>query len=367
MSTLDVIAGEQKSPAEQDPQPAKQSNATFLRKLAGSCGVLYLYGPHMWLIRLLGHRWGMRWARLLARAHYLSSYLGVNRQLIRKFERLQPHFACEIDARRILRKHLEVKHLSFAKWRLSTSDRARRQIFDARSVKGQHYLEEAHAHGKGVILIVYHHGMYKLTQRWIADLLEQEPALQDSYIYQATYVSAHYSNQTLGPVARFALRDTVCTVEKSGLKRIYLQPNPKPLPIVRTLRGKHIVGLAADGVLSADFIEVPFLDGTLALPSGWARLAALSSAPVVSCFHTSDDQDRHHLECHEPILLSDRSDESVKEAVAKCARQLEGHIRERPWDWHIWHRIKCLDGPGDSPRLQIIPNATEREIYHDGN
>ncbi len=363
MIVSEVIPVEQPAPPTENP--GKKANASFARKLVGSFGVLYLYGPHMWLIRLLGHRWGLRWARMLARIHYLSTYLGIQRHLVRQFESLQPHFDTDKSSREILRRHLEVKHLSFAEWRLSTSARGLRQIVDSRqTVKGREHLTAAHAHGKGTILVVYHHGMYKLTQRWIADLLEQEPALQDAHVYQATYVSAHYSDQALGPVARLALRDTVTTVEKAGLKRIYLQPDPKPLPIVRKLRHGHFVGLAADGVLSADFIEVPFLDGTLQLPSGWARLAALTFAPVVSIFHTSDDRDRQHLQIHEPILLSDRSEESITKAVAKCARQLEEHIRDQPWDWHIWHRIGFLNEPGQSPRLRINPSATERQIYH---
>ncbi len=326
-----------------------------------------MYGPHMWMIRLLGYRWGLRWARKLAGIHYLATFAGVHRQLLGRFEQLKPHFRTDKNARQILRRYLEVKHLSFAEWRLSATQHGQRALAAAREpVTGQEHLRTALAHGRGVILAVYHHGMYKLSQRWIVDLVNQDPALQGATVYQVAFVSAQYGDQTLGPVARLAMRDAVSMIQDTELEYICIQPKPRPMPIIKALRGGNFVGVAADGVLSSDFMEVPFLDGTVQLPCGWARLAALNSAPIVLVVHTADDRDRHHLTFHEPILVEANKTEVVEAAVGKCAQQLEEHIRDEPWDWHIWHRIRLMNSADEPPRLQIISNSHEREFYDAG-
>lgn len=364
MSTTEAHPASEFAVASPTSRP-KFNPTAVLRRFVASVGVLFLYGPHVWMIRKLPRRRSLQWTKCLARLHYWTTYLGLQRGLLKKFQAIHPHVDQQASPREMLRRYIEVKHLSFAELRMSTTDKGYRAYCEAQAeVHGIEHLHAAHSHGKGVLFVIYHHGMYKVMQPWVTEIVKNDSALGDSSVLQAAYLSAHYSQKVYGWVARLALRDSIDTAARGKLEYIHLKPEPNPLPIVRRLRKRDMVGLAADGVLSADFLKVRFLDGALELPSGWARLAAITGAPVVSSFQTSDDENRHHLTFHEPIHVADRTDEQIELAVQRCADQLEEHVRARPWEWHIWHRIQLLNEAGEPPHLYINPAATERSVYY---
>ena len=329
-----------------------------VRKALISCGVWLLYVPHLTLILVLGPWLGLRWTRLVAWAHWLLTFLGAQRELHRVLTRLYPTFDTDLSVRTLIRKNLELKHQSFAEWRLATTRRGRRYIKKTYQTFDYHRqyvanLDTSH----GALVLSYHYGMYKLLGVGLSTCYGFD-------YHQIDFRSAHYSTSALGPIARLAFRNAIKTAEGTGTKFIFLGPESSPLGIVKRLRKGGILAIAGDGMISSEFTEVPFLGETLRLPTGWARLAALTRVPVVIMFATMEGIDRRNLVVLPPLYCEDNTDEAVHNFVARCAETLEDFVRRRPWAWHIWHRMKLNEDRDGHLHLRVDPVVTDAERVH---
>lgn len=113
----------------------------------------------------------------------------------------------------------------------------------------------------------------------------------------------------------------------------------------RLLRQKGVVAVTADGA-AGDFVDVPFFDGTLRVPSGWAKLAAGTKSDILLiCDKELTAQTRRRS-----VLQSRLAPRTV---MRRLIRRLPprfafyGSGRKRNRGWHPWQRLRVdVDGDG---------------------
>jgi lauroyl/myristoyl acyltransferase len=87
---------------------------------------------------------------------------------------------------------------------------------------------------------------------------------------------------------------------------------------------------------TADQLEMfPFLGGTVMLPTGPARLAARSGAPLLPVFTWAGDG-RTHVEIGPPLPVTGTRPEQIRPALAEAAHRLELRVVEHPEAWTGW-------------------------------
>ena len=319
-----------------------------LRTLA----VGYLYFPHVWLIRGLGPRIAVLLTRVLAWSLWCTTLFGAQRRMRAVLEVMRPQFSSDLSTSAIMRRYLETKLQNFAEWHGYPTRRGRRYVEQTYSViEGREHLDAAQAEGKGVILLYYHFGPLKMAF----------PALkaQGYDVAQHLHRATTYAGSTFDWMANAAARRMEADDEASGLKHFYHQPMRSLITLVRYLGRGGLLGINADGMMGDSFVEVPFFDGSIELPTGPAQLAAHSGAPIVPMFVLMDGLYRHRLVLLEPMRVVDRSDETAQEATAKFASILEKYVRRYPWAWWTWRRMRLEQNSDGTRSFRVQSLATK--------
>jgi KDO2-lipid IV(A) lauroyltransferase len=110
--------------------------------------------------------------------------------------------------------------------------------------------------------------------------------------------------------------------------------------LTRRLRGGGVVCLVADRDVTGGGVPVSLLGAPARLPSGPARLAALTGALLVPACPTFTP-DGWAITFAEPVPVPDRT--AVPRAVQACADAIGGLLRARPSDWHALQPIWSTD------------------------
>jgi lauroyl/myristoyl acyltransferase len=329
-----------------------------IRKWLVSAGVWALYVPHLALLRLLGPKFGLVWARSVARIHWVLTLGGSQTAAGAAVSGMYDRLGSQWSKATILRKHLEMKHESFALLQLAYTGPPQRRGIHTKWIyerEEQRLYEEAHERGKGVIFVGFHIGQFRATARQIPIFF---PGCQ---VLHVGHRVAHYADDTVTPVAKLALRTAMDTDRCSGDSIYYVHPQTSPLRLAKHLRKGRTVAVAVDGMAADGFIDVPFFGGSLRMASGWARLAALTKASVVVLSDYGIDRQTRRLCVSDHIQCAAGSDECVYQAVAAAARVLEDHIRREPWCWHPWHRLRVLDDNDAKPGWGLAAPSSEAE------
>jgi lauroyl/myristoyl acyltransferase len=305
-----------------------------LRALLMSAAIWLLYVPYLGFLRVAGPRVAVRIARLTAWLHWLLTFVGAQRAAHRAIVQNLDQFETQLPARTILRKYLEGKHHHFVVWHLSTTQRGRDFVENTlRQFEGGELIEAARQEHRGLIVMGYHFGTGRmpslaLARRYGADA------------YEIAFRPETYGRDALPRAAQMAWKIATETDEKSGLNHIYMNPSAAPISVIRHLRKGHIVGMAGDGFFATQFVEVPFLGGTMRFPMGVARLAAMTKAPIMLIFGLLDGIEAHRVTLHPTIHCEGDSPEQLEDCVRKCCLLLEHYVRRNPWAWWIWHRLE---------------------------
>ena len=325
----------------------------MLGKTLRTIAVGYLYYPHVWLIRALGPRLAVLLTRFLAWTLWLTTLAGAQRRMRAVLTAMRPQFATDLSTRAIMRRYLETKLQNFAEWHGYPTRRGRRYVERTYgTIEGREHLEAAQAEGKGVILLYYHFGPLKMAF----------PALKAQGFDAAQHLfrGTTYAGSTFDWMAQAAVRRLEADDEASGLKHFYHQPMRSLITLVRYLGRGGLLGINADGMMGDSFVEVPFFDGTIELPTGPAQLAAHSGAPVVPMFVLLDGLYRHRLVLLEPIRVADRTEHSAREATAQFASILEKYVRRYPWAWWTWRRMRLEQKADGTRSFRVQSLAAER-------
>jgi glycosyltransferase involved in cell wall biosynthesis/lauroyl/myristoyl acyltransferase len=325
---------------------------TSTRKYIASIAIWFLYVPHYAVLRLLGPRFGMYWVRIAANAHWLLTFVGAQSSARRSLEKFYPLLGTKLSVSQLLRRHLELKHECFARVRVYSLHGAQGRVSDIRwraNPGCESAIPKMDGRDRGLVIVGYHFGFYQLSAIGLSQVV---PGCNP---VQLRYRIAACAEQAMSPMARLVMRRAIEADRRSGAPIFYIDANTSIRQLYRLLRGAGCLSLAADGMSADDFMEVPFFDGTLRVPIGWARLAAATSSDVLMLYDTQID--RHHREgwFFNHVGCSETSAEVVRRAVTEVIRTLESAIRREPWGWHPWQRLRWEQGADGSPRYFLQP------------
>lgn len=327
-------------------------------RLIKSLLVWWVYFPQMAVLRLLGPTASIALSRLLAWVHWLGTFAGVQARMKRAVRAARPMLETNASVAAIVRRNLEVKHQRFVEWYLYNSARGRRYVAETyRNAEGREHLDRAVTEGKGVVVVMFHYGVGKLLF----------PALENLGYpnYHHVFRGATYADETVGSVAKAAMKAFADSEEKSGLKVIYHRPGVTFTLMVRHLKRNEIVCMNGDGMMGTDFVDVPFLGGAMPFPAGPAQLAAAAGAPIVPVFGLHEGIRQHRLYIHEPIRCAGMKPEAVAATVRQYVGVLESYVRRYPWAWWTWRRMDVEQTADGS--LKFVARALKSEgnaLYH---
>lgn len=324
--------------------------ALRVRMLVMSAAVWMLYVPHFTVLWLLGPRYGMAWVRLSARVHWLLTFVGAQRGMRQRLEDLSPFLLCPESVSEILYKHLLLKHECFARVRVYNLHGKKTSRYDVQfklDPRCVDTLPQAEGRERGLVVVGFHFGSFQLSATALSQGL---PGVDP---VQVRFRDAQCVEHTASPIARMAIRKIMEADQRSGAKIFYVDANTNVMPILRMLRGGGCVCVAADGMLAEEFLDVPFLDGKLRMPSGWARLVALTHSEIAIVTDRGDDGARRLLSIDTSVQCADKSHEAMHAAVAGVARILERLICEEPWGWHPWQRLRCERDANGVPHYHL--------------
>ena len=203
---------------------------------------------------------------------------------------------------------------------------SREQIDAGLTAEGYEHLVEAHAAGKGAILVVPHLGNWDFGGAWLA--------------IQGIPVTA-----VAEPVEPPELFEWFAAFRrKLGLKIIPLGPDAG-VAVLRAVKAGEVVGLVCDRDIAGGGIEVEFFGERTKLPGGPATLALRTGAPVLPVAIYFDGPHHHRGVVRPPIPIerTGRLRDDVARVTQTIATELEGLIRQAPEQWHLF----MPNWPGD--------------------
>ena len=189
-------------------------------------------------------------------------------------------------------------------------------------VQGLEYLEQARAHGKGVLAVSCHMGSYEVV----------------SAIWSATLTPVSFFAEELEPRELFEwYRDTrarlgisVLTLDLGGIRKV-----------LQALRDEEMVITAIDRDITGTGYPMPFFGRLAPIPLGPAAIALRLGTPLFPvCVYRLPD-DTYVAEGAPLVFAKDTGDPKKDQVRATEAllRQIETFIRRHPEQWHVPHRI----------------------------
>ncbi len=208
---------------------------------------------------------------------------------------------------------------------------ARIVLHDAERLTGPH------AEGRGVVAALPHTGNWDLAGAWacaagmplttVAERLRPESLYRDFLAYRASL----------------------------GMEVLPLTGGGSSFRLLaERLRAGRFVPLLADRDLSRHGVAVELLDESASLPTGPARLAQLTGAPLIpiTCDYAPPDADgrrQMHLRMHPEVPLRPGPDGLVA-MTAGVAAVFSQQVRAHPADWHMLSRLFLADLDQRLPR-----------------
>lgn len=207
------------------------------------------------------------------------------------------------------------------------------------SVTGmEHYLRAASA-GKGVIVITGHIGCWELM-----------PAYFVSLGHKVTVVARRMKVSKLN--------DELVKIRASvGVKTVDRDSSPREM--IRPLRRGEILGVLIDQHTSVSGAYVRFFNRPAFTPTGVAKLACLTGAPIVPMADFLKANGRHVIRVLPPIYppatVTDRR-ATVENLTAECSLAVEELIRLDPKQW-VWFHHRWRNPGGGVDTVGYASNA----------
>ncbi|HYO24648.1 MAG TPA: glycosyltransferase [Lacipirellulaceae bacterium] len=314
-----------------------------------SAALWVLYVPHYVMLRMLGPRLGMAWVRLAAHVHWMLTFVGAQRAARQALRSMHPYFQTRMSASQILRRHLLLKHECFARVRVYSLHAAQD---DPHAFQWRCHPECVSAiptreRKRGMIIVGYH---FNFFQSFAAGLAHFFPGVN---LVQLRYRSWRCVEKAASPITRLALKKAMEADRRAGATVFYIDDMEALVQLYRLLRQSGVVAVTADGGAAGEFVDVPFFDGTFRAPSGWAKLAAATKSDVLLiCDRDVDGTTRDGMFFNH-VTCPDATNESAYAAVAESIRVLERMIREEPWGWHPWQRLRVDVGADGVRRYSL--------------
>jgi KDO2-lipid IV(A) lauroyltransferase len=177
-------------------------------------------------------------------------------------------------------------------------------------------IEKGLAQGKGIIIVTAHLGNWELSAQALIErgmkvnvVVLTQPSQELDALFQGQRASRGVKVIPMGQAARGCLR---------------------------ALRQGEAVAILADRDFTADRELISFFGQPARLPSGPAKLAVASGAPVAPGFCLRMPDDTFKVFCSEP-LWPGKGDDAVDEMRRAIAQDLEAHIARWPTQWFLFH------------------------------
>jgi glycosyltransferase involved in cell wall biosynthesis len=320
-----------------------------VRMMGMSAALWLLYVPHYYLLRKMGPRLGLRWVRLAANVHWLLTFVGAQRAARRSLAEMRPYFNTQLSVRQIVRRHLLLKHECFARVRVYNAAGPIDPEFDVQWQVDPACQAAVPASPlkRGLLAVGYHYNFFQLSPAALQRLL---PGVK---LAQLRYRNAQTVEAAASPIARLALKRALLADRRSGIKVFYVDAKWGLVSLFRFLRNGGAVMLAADGGVADDFIDVPFFDGTLRVPNGWAKLAAATKSDILLIADKQLDERSRDGWLFDHVRSTQTTDAAAYAAVAESIRILEQMIRDEPWGWHPWQRLRVEVGADGVRRYSL--------------
>ena len=211
---------------------------------------------------------------------------------------------------------------------------------------GEERLEEAHALGRGVVLITGHFGFWELNA--LAHGLMLRPI---------ALVARPLDNPLLHALLERVRSSTGNHViyRHRGLRRI-----------MRALAANEGVAMLIDQhIQAADAVVVDFFDRPAATTSAVAAIALKTGAPVIPVFALPIGHGRYRMVYEHPVQppAPDASD-PIREFTQRCTDVLEMYVRRYPHLW-LWMHRRWRD-PADLGTPGMFPRAGAAEGTGEG-
>jgi lauroyl/myristoyl acyltransferase len=179
-------------------------------------------------------------------------------------------------------------------------------------------LDDLLAKGKGIIIISAHMGNWELGVAALTALDYQIHAV--ALWHPDARLNALYQRQ------RMARRIQLIPMGRAGRE------------CLRVLRSNDIVALVADRDYTGSRQTVTFFGKPARLPTGPAKLALATGAPLLPVFMVRRPDDTFAY-IVEPPIWADRQTDSVEDIMCKMARSLENVIRQHSEQWYLFHNL----------------------------
>lgn len=285
------------------------------------------------LVRALPQRWAMR---LFDIAADRVARNGGPDQLRRNLARVLSITPAEV-ADELVRASLR----SYARYwceafRLPSMDPVRLTESIESSATGLEHIHDAVECGNGAVLALPHSGNWDLAGVWVAQRVGSPVVVAER----------------LRPESLF--RRFVQFRERLGFEIIPLTGAEKPPfeQLTARLREGRIVGLLAERDMTGTGVPVTFFGESARMPTGPARLAIDTGAPLLSvnCWFTPDGWGFH-------VDPSIDTGGGVQHATQTLADRFAAGIAAHPLDWHMLQRVWTADFDAEQQRLDGIARA----------
>lgn len=207
------------------------------------------------------------------------------------------------------------------------------------TVEGFHHLKNAHAKGKGTILLSGHFGNWELLGAWLVQ-----------------------NGIPLKVIARLAydprLDEMLVDVRnKAGYTNIPRGKSSKE--IIRSLKLGHVLALLIDQDTKVKGVFVNFFDRPAHTATGPVILSQKFGAPVVPVFIRLRKDLTYHVYCGEELSLENTGDEKRDLIVntQKCSDVYERMIRRFPDQW-VWMHERWKKQP-----TEPIPSSKAKMAF----
>jgi lauroyl/myristoyl acyltransferase len=179
-------------------------------------------------------------------------------------------------------------------------------------------LDQLLAQGKGVIIISAHMGNWELGAAALTALDYKIHGI--ALWHPDARLNALYQRQ------RIARRIQVIPMGRAGRE------------CIRILRRNEIVALVGDRDYTGSRQTVTFFGKPARLPSGPAKLALATGAPILPVFLVRTPDDHYSYIVDKPIW-ADKSTDTVETVMAQIAAALERVIRAHSEQWYLFHDL----------------------------
>lgn len=212
-----------------------------------------------------------------------------------------------------------------------------RGFIDTATVTGFEYLENAHAHGRGVIVLENSYfGLRNLAKRILR--------ARGWQIHQ-THATNHLAGFHVRGNTRLRermLRPMFERREKNFVASILKIPTDGTFHFARAaanlLDANELLYFSGDGDMAHKFVAVNFLGRRVPFPTGIVNLARLTRAPIVPLFCYHDAAGQIFLRLEPPLEFPDTA-RAAEIGMQQYAARFEQYIDAHPGQYRNWHSL----------------------------